>query len=142
MSLYPSRLGSMNSIKASIQNELACVFDRCAGSPDGGPWWLEGPIFHRNHSQIFLLRHARETAPLIVKWYCHDSDMSPAPEEAARQYHVMKNIHRELGNHGLFCCPRPVILLEKAAAVVMEEAPGINLRRLLSRWAHTAQYKA
>src|SRR4051812_9635559 len=104
MPLAPSHPQSVDSIKASIQKELTLVFDRCAGSPDGGPWWLEGPIHHRNHSQIFLLRHAREPSPLVVKWYCHDTDMSRAPEEAARQYHVMKSIHQELGNHGIFCC--------------------------------------
>jgi hypothetical protein len=142
MSASPSPPGSIHSIKASIQEELASFFDGCAASLDRDQWRLEGPIHHRNHSQIFLLRHARETAPLIVKWYCHDSDMSPAPEEAVHQYQVMKKIHHELGDSGLFCCPKPVALLEKAAAVVMEEAAGVNLRQLLARWTCTARYKA
>lgn len=142
MSASPSPPGSIPSVKASIQEELASFFDGCAASLDRDQWRLEGPIYHRKHSQIFLLRHAREKAPLIVKWYCHDSDMSPAPEEAVRQYQVMKKIHHELGDRGLFCCPKPVALLEKAAAVVMEEAAGINLRQLLARWTYTAQYKA
>jgi hypothetical protein len=142
MSASPSPPGSIHSIKASIQEELASVFDGCAALPDRDEWRLEGPIYHRNHSQIFLLHHARETAPLIVKWYCHESDMSAAPEEAVHQYQVMKKIHRELGDYGLFRCPKPVLLLEKAAAVVMEQASGTNLRQLLARWTCSARYKA
>ncbi len=142
MSASPSPLGSIPSIKALIQEELASVFHGSGASEDRDDWRLEGPIYHRNHSQIFLLRHAREAAPLIVKWYCHDADMSPDPEEAAHQYQVMKNIHRQLGDYGLFSCPKPVLLLEKAAAVVMEQAAGTNLRQLLARWTCTAGYKA
>src|SRR5258708_346091 len=111
--------------KELIANELSSILgDGALGSTR--LWNLEGPLFKRSSSFIFLLRHAAEPSPLVVKWYYDNAEKLPAPDFARDQYDALRKTSLELGNNGIFRVPKPFALLEKASAVVMEQAPGIN----------------
>jgi hypothetical protein len=99
---------------------------------------VRGPIDSRDYSRIFHVESSSLPSQGALKLCLKPNRPDPDPQDARHQFEILEQVYRASSSLSLRLAPKPYLLMEQEAAILIEWIPGEGLSRRLFSWRRSA----